>query len=65
MIEPLTLSQAISQGRLDEFIDQAEESGVGPIDEAEFEQTAATVIKTPPQPDQTSCSPRRDDSPEK
>jgi len=50
----LSLKQALDEDRLIEFIAQAEAAGVGPIDETEFDQTAATVIKTPPQPDQTS-----------
>ena len=61
----ITLSQAIKDGRLDDFINQAEARGVSPISEAEFDETASVVIKTPPQGDQTSCSPHRDGSPEK
>lgn len=61
----LTLQQAIEQGRLEEFVDAAEAQGVGPISEAAFDLTAFTVIKTPPQDDQTSGSPRPDGSPEK
>lgn len=58
----LTLSEAIESGRLQEFIAQEESRGAGPISEAEFDEAASTVIKTPPQSDQTSDSPRRDGS---
>lgn len=58
----LTLSDALVQGRLRDFIAQAEAEGVGPITEAEFDDTALTVIKTPLSVDQTSGSPRRDGS---
>ena len=61
----LSLMEAISQDRLDEFIDQQKASGTGPISEAEFDKTASAVIKTPPQPDRTSSSPHPDGSPEK
>ena len=61
----LTLSDALSQGRLNEFIAQAEAEGVGPISEAEFDGTASKIIKTPLSDDQTSGSPRRDGSREK
>lgn len=54
MTDSLTLASAIAEDRLDEFIAQAEAAGIGSINKAEFDQTAATVIKTPPQPDQTS-----------
>lgn len=56
----LTLQEALQSRRLDEFIAQAERENVGPISEAEFDGTASIVIKTPPQDDQTSGSPRRD-----
>ena len=61
----LTLSEAKKDGRLEEFIAEQESKGYGPIDAVEFEDTAATVIKTLPQDDQTSDSPRRDGSREK
>lgn len=61
----LTLSDAKRTGRLDEFIKQQERLKVGPIDRAEFDDTASTVIKTPPQSDQTSGSPHRGGSREK
>lgn len=62
MIEKLTLRQARDERRLDEFIDQAEANGVGPVCVDDFDRVAAAAIRTPPQPDQTSGSPRRDGS---
>lgn len=61
----LSLAEAIREDRLQEFIAQSEEAGIGPISAAEFDETAATVIKTPLPNDQTSGSPRRGGSPEK
>ena len=54
----LTLAQALSEGRLDEFVAQAEAEGVGPADSNQFERLVGRV--TAPQPeDQTSHSPAR------
>lgn len=61
-MKQLSLSEAISKGRISDFIAQEEARGVGPISAAEFDETAAAVIKTPPQDDQTSGSPRHDGS---
>lgn len=61
----LSLSKALKTGKLHEFIAQEEARGAGPINEAEFNDTASRVIKTPLPDDQTSCSPRRDGSREK
>lgn len=61
----LSLREAIESGRLQEFIAQEEARGVGPISEAEFNETASTVIKTPQSDDQTSGSLPRDGSREK
>ncbi len=58
----ITLSDAIRLDMLDEFIAQEEARGVGPISEAEFDETASAVIRTPQSGDQTSGSPRRDGS---
>ncbi len=62
---PLSLSYAIKSGRLEEFIAQEEARGVKPISEAEFNDTASKVIKTPQSDDQTSRSLPDDGSPEK
>lgn len=43
----LSLSKALSESRLEEFIAQEEERGVSPISEAAFNETTSTVIKTP------------------
>lgn len=50
----LSLSGAIKDGRLQEFISQEEARGVGPIDRAEFDRLAAALIKAPQSEDQTS-----------
>lgn len=62
MTKTMSLQDAIKDGRLEDFIAQEEARGVGPISEAEFDNTASTVIRTPPQYDQTSGSPLRDGS---
>jgi len=61
----LSLMEALSEDKLDEFISGQETRGVGPISEAEFDETASTVIKAPLSDDQTSRSPRRGGSPGK
>ena len=58
----LSLREAIESGRLQEFIAQEEARGGGPISEAEFDETASAVIRTPQSDDQTSSLPRRDGS---
>lgn len=51
----LSLAQALSEGRLDDFVAQAEADGVGPADRAQFDAMVGRV--TAPQPeDQTSRS---------
>lgn len=59
---PLTLTEAIERGQLQEFIIHEDARGVMPISEAEFDDAASTVIKTPLSDGQTSRSPRRDGS---
>ena len=61
----ISLSEALKEKRLDDFIAQQEARGVGPISEVEFDLTASTVIKTPLSDDQTSGSLPRDGSTEK
>lgn len=56
----LSLREAVKNGRLQEFIAQEEARGVEPISEAEFNDTASAVIKTPQSDDQTSGSLPRD-----
>lgn len=52
----LSLMGALAQDRLDEFIDEQEARGVGPVLEADFDDLAAKVIRTSPPADQTSHS---------
>lgn len=61
----LSLSKAIAESRLEDFIAQEEARGVASTSEVEFENTTSIVIKTPLQDDQTSGSLHRDGSPEK
>lgn len=62
-MQTLTLNDALKNGRLDDFINQAEQEGVGPIDRAMFEGVLGRVIA--PQPEgQTSHLPDGDCSPE-
>ena len=53
----LTLSDAIAQGRLDEFAAQEEARGVGIADSAEFDSVIKAAVKPPQSADQTSRSP--------
>lgn len=52
----LSLSRALKENRLEDFIRQSEAAGIGPIDEAAFMLAASKVIKREPQSDQTSRS---------
>ena len=58
----LSLNQAISEGRLEDFIRQAEASDIGPISQADFDAAATKVIKSGQSEDQTSRSASRDGS---
>ena len=60
----LTLSEAVKDGRLQEFIAQEEARGVGPIDRAEFDALTAALVKAPLSEDQTSHSASGDGSTE-
>ena len=54
----LTLSEALENGQLQEFIAQAEAQGIGPADKAQFDALVGRV--TAPLPEgQTSRSPAR------
>ena len=59
----LSLSEAISSGRVDDFAKQAELEGIGPVDRAEFDKTVERVTAPLPE-DQTSHLPAGDCSPE-
>lgn len=61
----LSLSEALRTGRLNEFAEQAEASGVQPIDSAELDDLLSALIKAPQPVDQTSHSRAGDGSPGK
>ncbi len=48
-----SLNQAIREGRLEEFIRQAEKEGIGPADRAAFERVVGKAIKAPRSKDRT------------
>jgi hypothetical protein len=52
----VTLHAALSERRMEEFIAQEEARGIGPIDRAEFDGAASTLIKAQRSEDQTSHS---------
>lgn len=51
----LTLSQALDEDRLDDFVAQAEAAGIGPADRAQFDALMGRVT-APQQEDRTSRS---------
>ena len=55
----ISLAQAIAEGRLSDFIDQAEGDGVGEVTEQDFTIALAALIKAPRPEGQTSRSPAR------
>ena len=61
----LTLADAIKDGRLEDFITQAEAGHIGPIEPDQFEAAVARIVKAPLPVDQTSRSPGRGGSPGK
>jgi len=58
----ITLADALRENRLEEFIRQQEEAGIGPVDERLFLKAARRVIKHEPRSDRTSRSASRDGS---
>jgi hypothetical protein len=58
----LSLTAALQKGKLDDFIAQEEARGVGPIDRAEFDSSAAALVKAPQSKGRTSRSSSGDDS---
>ena len=50
----LTLKDALTQNRLEEFIEQEEARGVGPAPAKKFDRLLTALIKAPPQEGQTS-----------
>lgn len=63
-MEHISLARALATGRLDEFVQQEEARGVGPIDPAAFDTVASAVIVPLPS-NQTSRSRDGDCSDEK
>ena len=61
----LTLAEAVKSGRLQEFIDQEEARGVGPIDRAEFDAAVKRAAKAGSAEDRTSHSRARGGSTER
>lgn len=61
----ISLSKAIKENRLEEFIRQAEAAGIGPVEEAAFLGAVSKVIKHEKQSDRTSRSASRGGSTEK
>jgi hypothetical protein len=64
VIKYLSLSDAVKEGRLDDFIAQEEARGIGPIYRADFDAALAKVIKAPRSGNRTSRSASRDGSSE-
>ena len=63
-MERLTLSQALASNRLEDFVVQAENEGVGEVSTADFELALAGLIGLPLE-DRTSRLPGRDSKPGK
>lgn len=61
----LSLAKALKEGRLEDFIQQQERAGVGPVDAAELDHSLAALIKPQQSEDRTSRSPSGDGSTEK
>jgi hypothetical protein len=60
----LSLTEAVKSNRLQEFIEQEEARGIGPIDRADFDFALGKVIKAPRSKNRTSRSASPDDSSE-
>ena len=58
----LTLREALDGNRLEDFIVQAEQEGIGPVDRDALSNALARVIGQPQSEDQTSRSSSRDGS---
>jgi hypothetical protein len=65
MSQPLSLTSAIKDGRLPEFIAQEEGRGVGPAAQSELELAIKLLATQPRSEDQTSRSSSGDCSTEK
>jgi hypothetical protein len=62
MTNRLSLSDALKQDRLSDFIAQEETRGIGSIERSELDRTLAKLIKAPQSKDQTSRFPLPDGS---
>ena len=60
----LSLSRSVSEGLLEQFIEQEEKRGAGSVPKDEYEAALAAAIKRPRSADRTSRSPSRDGSAE-
>ena len=58
----LSLSEALKTGRLQEFIAQEEDRGIGPIDCAELDRLFGKAVRALQSKDRTSRSPSADGS---
>lgn len=62
MTEYVSLSQALKEGRLEDFIKQQEAAGTGPAAEGEVLDAIAKVARSPQSADRTSRSASSDGS---
>lgn len=62
MSKPLSLREARKQGRLDEFVAQAETDGVGPADLEEFNEAVRKIVRPQQSAGRRSRSPYGDGS---
>lgn len=58
----LTLSDALKEDRLDEFVAQEEARGVGPVERRELEDKVAALLRTTQSEDRTPRSASSDGS---
>lgn len=58
-MERLTLREALDEGRLADFVDQAERDGIGRASEDRFAALVKEAAKERPPSDRTSRSPAR------
>lgn len=61
----LTLSKALKEGKLPDFVEQEEKRGVGPASQSELERAIKLLATQPLSADQTSRSSSGDCSTEK
>ncbi len=56
MKKRLTLTDAIKTGKLQEFVDEQEKRGVGPLEISKFDEAIQKIVKPQPPERQTSRS---------